>query len=308
MTPFDDLNLLRAFVHIVESGSISAAARSLSMPQPTLSRHLRALEENCGVALLSRDPHHLVLTEAGRRLHSNALALLDQAEETARHLKDGCPLTGHLRVVSSMELGPYTVTRIIASFLERHPGITAELSYCHGPLHSLSDGFDAGVVVGAVADERFVVRKAGWIHRYLVAAPALVEARPAVKKPADLKTWPWLALSGNQSGDPGQVVLQCAKRGPAAALDIQPIFLSEGVTSLREAVLHGTGVAILPDFQVRDDVATWNLIRLLPQWHAPPFPVHVIHHDGRPLPGRVRTFMDFAVDYLIAELGPAGGN
>jgi Bacterial regulatory helix-turn-helix protein, lysR family len=52
MTPLEDLALLRAFVCIVESGSISAAARRLKVPQPSLSRRLRMLEDNCGVVLL----------------------------------------------------------------------------------------------------------------------------------------------------------------------------------------------------------------------------------------------------------------
>jgi hypothetical protein len=52
MTAFDDLSLLRTFVCIVECGSISAGARRLKTPQPTLSRHLLLLEEHCGAALL----------------------------------------------------------------------------------------------------------------------------------------------------------------------------------------------------------------------------------------------------------------
>jgi DNA-binding MarR family transcriptional regulator len=65
---FDDLFLLRSFVSIVENGSISAAARSLRLPQPTISRHLASLEEKCDVALLRRDTHTMSLTEAGHRL------------------------------------------------------------------------------------------------------------------------------------------------------------------------------------------------------------------------------------------------
>jgi DNA-binding transcriptional LysR family regulator len=57
MTAFDDLSLLRAFVCIVECGSISAGARRLKIPQPTLSCYLRVLEERCGEALLRRDTH-----------------------------------------------------------------------------------------------------------------------------------------------------------------------------------------------------------------------------------------------------------
>ena len=67
MTAFDDLSLLRAFVCIVECGSISAGARRLKIPQPTLSRYLRVLEEQCGTALLRRDTHAMSLTPRERQ-------------------------------------------------------------------------------------------------------------------------------------------------------------------------------------------------------------------------------------------------
>ena len=74
MTLLEDLSLLRAFVCIVESGSISAAARTLKVPQPSLSRRLRMLEDNCRVVLLRRDTHRMSLTEAGHRLKRRVVA------------------------------------------------------------------------------------------------------------------------------------------------------------------------------------------------------------------------------------------
>jgi len=68
MRAFEDLTSLRAFVCIVECGSISAGARRLRISQPTLSRQLRTLEELCGTALLRRDTHRMSVTETGQRL------------------------------------------------------------------------------------------------------------------------------------------------------------------------------------------------------------------------------------------------
>ena len=68
MTAFDDLSLLRAFVCIVECGSISAGARRLKTPQPTLSCHMRLLEEHCGAALLRRDTHRMPSRSHERRM------------------------------------------------------------------------------------------------------------------------------------------------------------------------------------------------------------------------------------------------
>src|SRR5437879_4382468 len=130
MTAFEDLSLLRAFVCIVETGSISAGARKLRISQPTLSRNLRALEERCGAALLRRDTHRMSLTETGHRLLADARAMLALAEDSEQRLRDEqTVLRGHLRLFATIDFGQSTVTRLIARFLQANPGVTAELGY-----------------------------------------------------------------------------------------------------------------------------------------------------------------------------------
>src|SRR3954467_4507125 len=98
MTAFEDLSLLRAFVCIVECGSISAGARRLKVSQPTLSRQLRTLEDHCGAALLRRDTHAMSVTQVGQRLLVDARTMLADAEEAEQRLReDQMELSGHLR-------------------------------------------------------------------------------------------------------------------------------------------------------------------------------------------------------------------
>src|SRR6266852_7071340 len=99
MTAFEDLSLLRAFVCIVESGNISAGARRLKIPQPTLSRYLRTMEEHCGAALLRRDTHRMRMTETGHRLLVDARAMLALADDAEQRLyEDQTVLRGQLLV------------------------------------------------------------------------------------------------------------------------------------------------------------------------------------------------------------------
>ena len=89
MTAFEDLSLLRAFVSIVEGGSISSGARRMKIPQPTVSRYLRQLEEKSGGPLLRRDTHRMSLTEAGHRMLADARTMLALAEEAHHRLYEG---------------------------------------------------------------------------------------------------------------------------------------------------------------------------------------------------------------------------
>src|SRR5436190_546908 len=171
MTPFDDLELLRMFARIIEAGSISAAARTLRVPQPTLSRHLRTLEDHAGTTLLLRDTHRMRLTEAGHRLLADARAVLSLADDATDRLRgEQADLRGHLRLFSTIDLGQTAISRVVARFLLQHPGVSAELVYSNRPVQMIEEGHDAGIVVGNVTDENVVARKIASLERVLVSS------------------------------------------------------------------------------------------------------------------------------------------
>jgi DNA-binding transcriptional LysR family regulator len=302
MGMFDQVSLLRAFVSIVEGGSISAAARSLKLSQPTVSRQLAALESACGVALLRRDTHSMSLTESGHRLLADARAMLLLAEESEQRMRqEQHELKGLIRLFATIDFGQTMVSRLIASFVQANPAVTVELSLSNRALHMIQEGCDAGIIVGGITDESVVARPVGALMRYPAAAPALLRARRPPKAPQDLAAWPWLSLSGEQFGGAHEVTL-FRPGGTVQQVPISPVMTSEGITSLREAARSGLGVAILPDWLAREDLAAGRLVRLLPKWRAKPLTAHVVYPGQRMLPVRVRAFIDFAVDYMVAAL------
>lgn len=300
MSAFDDLALLRAFVAIVECGSISAGARRLRMSQPGLSRQLRTLEENCGTALLRRDTHQMSVTEAGRRLLSDAKSILAQAEEADRRLREGqTTLSGQLRLFATVDLGQFIVTRLVSQFLQEHPKVTATLALTNRPLHMIQEGCDVGILPGKITDESVIARPAGTIALQLAASPLLTKSRPAPKEPADLQSWPWVAISGSHFWSARELTLR--RDGAEQTLHLSPVLLSEGITSVREAVRTGLGVAVLPNWLIEDDLRSGALVPVLPRWKLKELSVHVVYAGQRVLPTRVGAFIDFAVRYLTSE-------
>jgi len=304
MAAFEDLSLLRAFVCVVECGSISAGARRLKITQPTLSRQLRALEDHCGAALLRRDTHAMFVTSIGQRLLTDARTMLAHAEEAEQRLREEqMELSGHLRLFATIDWGTWVVTPMVSSFLQTHPRLTAELALTNRPLHMLREGCDIGILPGKITDESVVARPAGMISLHLAAAPSLVKKHPVAKKPADLKTWPWISLGGFQFWSAKEVTL-FARNGVEQTLPISPILVSEGLTSVREAARAGLGVAVLPDWLSDEDLRSKRLVRVLPQWKTKDLPLHVVYAGQRLLPARVSAFIDFAVAYMTKELAP----
>ena len=114
-------------------------------------------------------------------------------------------------------------------------------------------------------DESVVARPAGFIHLQLAAAPGLIKRLPPARSLADLKSWPWISLSGRHFWDTSQISLQ-RPDGTEQSLRISPVLLSEGVTSVREAVKDGLGIAVLPKWLIRDEPETGELVPILPRW------------------------------------------
>jgi DNA-binding transcriptional LysR family regulator len=303
MTIFNDLSLLQAFVAIVESGSISAAARKLNLSQPTLSRQLRSLEDQCGAALLRRDTHRMSLTDIGHQFLADAQALLALAEESEQRMRrDQSALSGNIRVFSTIDFGQSVVSRLVSSFIQAHPAVRVELAYSNRPLHMIEEGCDAGIVAGALTDDRVVARSLGEIRRYPVAAPSFLKDHRIPNKPESLEALPWIALSSRQFGGSRDVTLYAG--ASAHTLQIEPVMVSEGVTSMREAVRMGLGLAVLPEWLIEEDLVSGRLVRILPKWQAKSLAAQIIYPVQRRLPLRVQAFIEFATEYMTTVLKP----
>jgi DNA-binding transcriptional LysR family regulator len=243
------------------------------------------------------------LTDTGHRLLADARALLALAEESEQRLRnEQTAVEGNIRIFATIDFGQSVVSRLIASFMQTHPAVTTELGYSNRPLHMIEEGCDAGVIVGNLTDETVVARSAGRIRRYPVAAPSFLSGRQSPKFPADIRLWPWLTLSNPQFGGSNVVDLYSAQR--EQRLEIKPLMISEGVTSLREAILTGLGIAVLPEWLIEGDLVSGRLVRVLPKWQARELAVNVVYPAQRRLPLRVRTFTDFSVNYMSTVLKP----
>ncbi|AHN76637.1 LysR family transcriptional regulator [Pandoraea pnomenusa] len=305
MSVFDNLDLLRAFVAIVDSGSISSAARRLRVSQPTLSRQLRALETASGAELLRRDTHRMSLTDTGQQMLADARALLSMAEEfEARLHTSETALSGRIRVFSTIDFGQSVVSRLISSFLQANPAVRIELGYTNRPLHMIEEGCDAGILAGTLTDDRVVARSLGEIRRFVVASPSLLKDHAKVGHPDALVRLPWIGLSGSQFGGPRQVALHSGS--VSRTLEMEPLFVTEGSASIREAVRMGLGVAVLPEWLVEEDLQSGSVARVLPKWHATPLEAHIVYPAQRAMPMRVRAFVDFATQYMASVLKPRG--
>src|SRR5579863_6800546 len=120
---------LRSFGEVMRDGSLSGAARRLGLSQPTIGRHIDALEAALGVALFARSPRGLSATQAALDLAPHVAAMTVAAQAAQRAASGDAALEhGVVRVTASHVIGCEVLPPILAGFSAAHPGVTLELA------------------------------------------------------------------------------------------------------------------------------------------------------------------------------------
>ncbi len=286
--PLDRITLLETFVRIAEAGSISAAARDLGLSQPSASRQLAELEARFKTQLVRRSTHSLALTEAGVELLGDARELLDGWESLSeKHLSAETEVQGKLKVVAPVALGQVHIARIAGEFQMQHPRVNLTLQLEDQPIRFAEVGCDCWIKVGAVPDDTLVVRRVATVERLVVASDSFVAEHGMPKSPKGLEQRPLVALDPFE-GD--KLLLSRGKRSarvnPALRMRTNNIF------ALKASILMGVGTGILPRWFIADELASGELIDLLPGWKAPSLDVHVAYRQSRHQPLRLRALLE----------------
>jgi len=285
----DRIDLLRTFVRIVESGSLSAAAVQLGTTQPTVSRRLQALERLFGLQLLKRSTHRMTLTDDGQRCFVHAQSLVADWEAIQADLRGEVDVPrGRLRVVVPHAFGQAQLLEPMLQFLARYPQVTLDWMLEDRHPDFIAEGIDCAIRVGTVDAPHLVAVPLAEVPRIAVAAPSLVGTAD-VRDPALPGTLPWIALTTYYRE---RVTLLAADGGPALQVDIQPRLLTDNLFVVRQAALAGLGAAVVSAWLVSDELRTGRLLRLLPEREAPPLPVHLVYPSARQIPSRLRAFID----------------
>ena len=184
----DRVAAMTTFVKVVEVGSLSAAARSLEMSLPSVSRQLDGLEEHLGTRLLVRTTRHLTLTEGGRTYYEQAkriLAAIEEAEITlsAHHATP----SGRLIVSAPVLLGRLHLAPILPEFLALYPKLTVDLLLLDRIVNLVEEGIDVAIQPGPLEDSTLISRKLGAFRRVVCAAPSYLQRRGEPMQPQDLE-------------------------------------------------------------------------------------------------------------------------
>lgn len=287
----DLIDPIRTFLRVAEAGSFSAVAAERGTTQPTVSRQVAALEAHLGARLLARTTRALSLTDEGRSFAERARRVLEALEEAESAVgRRQARLGGTLRLSCPVVFGRRHVVPRLPGFMALHPELSIDLVMSDGFTDLVEEGIDLAIRVGEVTDPGLVARRIGATRRVTVAAPAYLAARGRPAVPQDLQGHDCIVYSRLATGNRWQF----AGAAPEVRIEVEvrgrlQVNSSEGV---REAVIAGLGIGVLPIWAIDADLAEGRLVPLLEAFEPRRLPMHAVYPSRRYVPARVRAMAD----------------
>ncbi len=292
----DRLGAMRAFVQIVDRGSLTAAAEALDRSLPTVVRTLAGLENHLGARLLHRTTRHMSLTDDGHNYLQRCRRILADLDEAERSVGGTTEIpSGTVRMTAPVLFGQMHVSPAITGFLQRHPGVNVELELLDRVVNLVDEGFDLGVRIGRLADSSMVAKPIGSMRRVLCASPKVLEREGTPQQPGELANRNCVRFRGLAPGS----LWTFEKAGKPLQVRVSGPLSCNQAAAAAEACAQGLGFGLFLAYQVQSLVAAGRLQVVLKEFEPPPLPMNLVYPEARLVSARLRSLLD----WLVIELG-----
>ncbi|HYW55634.1 MAG TPA: LysR family transcriptional regulator [Polaromonas sp.] len=275
----DQLSPLIADLHLLtvlaSTKSFTEAARRLGVSKASASMRISELERAAGVTLVRRTTRSVGLTEAGQQMVNGMLPAFDRISESYNGARDlvGTP-RGLIRVTAPVALGRQHLAPCIASFLQLFPEIQIELELTDRFVNLANEGFDLAIRHTSTPPETHVAWTLCETRSILLASPHYLKRRGVPAHPSELTAHDCLLYLGNHAGNWTFVRNTKRKTAERVGVNITGSLRANNSEVLRDALLSGLGIGLLPDFSLvgsRKDKKQRRLVPVLPDWQVQGF-------------------------------------
>lgn len=288
----DKLVAMNIFRRVAELGSFTRAADDLDITAATVSKHVAFLEKDLDTRLINRTTRRMNLTDAGLAFLKRTQALLDDLEDAELEARGfQAEPKGIIRLNVPMSFGLTHITGGIDSFLARYPEIEIDLQLSDRMVDLVEQGVDMAIRVrSSLADSSLLAKPLRQSRNIVCASPGYLANAPAIQTPADL-------------ADQNCLIFNLHDRPRLWALGDEEVVVSgnyrtDSSLAIRQSLLNGAGVGLVPRFLVQQDLDSGLLISVLPEYPPKPYTIFALFPPGRKQPTKVRLLLEHLDQHL----------
>ena len=280
----DQLSPLLSDLHLLtvlsDTRSFTEAARRLGLSKASASMRITELERQAGVALVRRTTRSVGLTEAGQQLVGELQPAFERISDSYTAVRDlvGAP-RGLIRLTAPVALGRQHLAGRVAEFLTRFPEIRIDLELTDRFVNLAQEGFDLAVRHTSTPPDTHVAWPLCETRSLLMASPDYLARRGVPQHPSELAAHDCLMYLGGQRGQ-GQWTFARQAKGrrriddDKVGVNLSPKLRANNSEVLREALLAGLGIGLLPDFSLPSEhglAGRPQLVPVLADWQVQGF-------------------------------------
>lgn len=280
------------FVRIADTGSVTAAARSLGITPSSVSRRLHMLEQQVGATLVARNTRGSSLTEAGQLYLEKVVPLLAAMAEIHQPSQAAHPC-GRLRVTAPVAFGHDLLTDVTARFTELYPDAEVDLLLNDDRLDLVRMNIDLAFRMGTLPDSTLLSRRIAPVRRVLCASPDLLARCGPLTGPEDLQRLDAVVIRGT---GPSTTLSLTGPQGTVTAVTLRSRVSCSTSLTARDLVCAGVGIAVMPTWLAGADLQAGRLVPVLSGWiprqDPPSSAIWALYPPGRATLPKVSAFLD----------------
>lgn len=281
---------MSVFRRVAETESFSETAREMGHSQPTISKHISALEKHLNVKLLNRNTRQLSLTEIGREYYVQCTHILDEIAATEATIKNHQSVaSGTLRINLPVTFGEIEIMPKIWRFMELYPALKLDVIMVDHYIDLVKEGVDCTIRVGPLTDSGLIARKIGSFERITVATPEYLAQYGEPTRLNELINHECIVFTLLTTANEWHFT------GPYGheSVNVQGHLSINNPRVMCDAVLEHAGIAVIPMWLIRGHLKAGKLKSILTDYEPKPMEIHVLYPQRQYVPAKVRCFIDF---------------
>ena len=295
----DRLEAMSVIIAVTETGSFSAASRRLGTPVATISRKVAELEGRLKAELFQRSSRRMTLTDAGRIYVEACRRIIEQVDDAERQVSGEYRTPkGDLAVTTPWGLGHTHLLPIAVEFLNAFPEIGLRLLLTDRIVDVVEESIDVAVRVGILPESSMIATRIGSIRLSVCANPAYLAARGRPQSIDQIADHDCIVI--NDMASP--VSWRFGKGKQASLVPIQSRLCVNTSEAAVLAAIEGAGLTRVMSYKMDAARRVGALELVLEDFEPEPLPVHIVYSPRKPVPLKLRAFLNWVTPRLKARL------
>ena len=300
----DRIDQFRIFTRVVECSSFTRAADTLGLPRSTVSAAVMQLEERIGGRLLNRTTRKVSATPDGIAFYQRCLRMIEDVDDAESLFRDqtGAQPSGKIRVDVPGRIGRRIIAPALPEFLHAYPDIDIDLGVTDRAVNLIEENVDCVVRVGPLSDSSLIARPIGDLALINAASPAYLEAYGEPHSPAGLDAHFAVNYASPSTGRVEE--WEWVEAGVARTRPVRGRVAVNSAEAYIACCLAGLGLIQIPAYDVKDHIASGELVEVMPDYRAAPLPMTLLYPHREHRSRRLQVFADWLDALLRREMLP----